>query len=235
MADAWLRDAETLSQRGTRRAASLCILDDVTAPPFDEALRVRMRDHLARFERRREPVADRRLAAVALVVVPDAVGRAAVVLTRRAIGLRKHGGQWALPGGGLDLGETPEIAALRELHEEVGLALPSDHVLGGLDDFPTRSGFVITPVVVWGSAEPLRPDPREVAGAYHVPLTDLLDPANVVTHTIPQSDRPVLALAILGTLIYAPTAAILHQFAEVAVLGKDTRVAHYEQPLFAWR
>jgi 8-oxo-dGTP pyrophosphatase MutT (NUDIX family) len=172
---------------------------------------------------------------VAVVVVPDSAGRAAVVLTRRAMGLRAHGGQWALPGGGLDLGETPEIAALRELHEEVGLALPPDHVLGCLDDFPTRSGFVITPVVVWGSAEPLRPDPREVAGAFHVPLADLLAPANVVTHTIPQSDHPLLALAILGTLIYAPTAAILHQFAEVAVLGKDTRVAHYEQPLFAWR
>lgn len=202
---------------------------------FDETLRAAMRDHLARFERRRASAPDLRPAAVALVVVPDAAGRAAVVLTRRAMGLRKHGGQWALPGGGLDPGETPETAALRELHEEVGLALPPDHVLGCLDDYPTRSGFVITPVVVWGSAEPLHPDPREVAGAYHVPLADLLDPANVVTHTIPQSDRPVLALAILGTLIYAPTAAILHQFAEVAVLGKDTRVAHYEQPLFAWR
>ena len=207
----------------------------MTAPSFDEALRARLRDHLARFERRSEPVGDRRLAAVAVVVVPDAAGRAAVVLTRRAMGLRKHGGQWALPGGGLDPGETPEDAALRELHEEVGLALPPSHVLGCLDDFPTRSGFVVTPVVVWGSAEPLRPDPSEVAGAYHVPLGDLLDPANVVTHTIPQSDRPVLALSILGTLIYAPTAAILHQFAEVAVLGKETRVAHYEQPLFAWR
>jgi 8-oxo-dGTP pyrophosphatase MutT (NUDIX family) len=207
----------------------------VTAPPFDEALRTVMRDHLARFERRRESAAGLRPAAVALVVVPDAAGQAAVVLTRRAMGLRKHGGQWALPGGGLDPEETPETAALRELHEEVGLALPPDHVLGCLDDYPTRSGFVITPVVVWGSAEPLHPDPREVAGAYHVPLADLLDPANVVTHTIPQSDRPVLALSILSTLIYAPTAAILHQFAEVAVLGRETRVAHYEQPLFAWR
>lgn len=194
-----------------------------------------MRDYLSRFERRRASAADLRPAAVALVVVPAAAGRAAVVLTRRAMGLRKHGGQWALPGGGLEPGETPETAALRELHEEVGLALPPDHILGCLDDYPTRSGFVITPVVVWGSAEPLQPDPREVAGAYHVPLADLLDPANIVTHTIPQSDRPVLALALLGTLIYAPTAAILHQFAEVAVLGRETRVDHYEQPLFAWR
>jgi 8-oxo-dGTP pyrophosphatase MutT (NUDIX family) len=164
------------------------------------------------------------------------VGHAAVVLTRRAAGLRRHGGQWALPGGRLDPGETPEAAALRELDEEVGLALPPDHVLGCLDDFPTRSGFVITPIVVWGTAAALlRPDPREVAAAYLVPLEALLDPANLVLQTIPQSDRPVLALSILNTLIYAPTAAILHQLAEVAVLGRDTRVGHYEQPVFAWR
>jgi 8-oxo-dGTP pyrophosphatase MutT (NUDIX family) len=206
------------------------------SPPFDEDLRATLRDHLARFERRSVPAGDRRLAAVALVVVPDAAGRAAVVLTRRAAGLRRHGGQWALPGGRLDPGETPETAALRELDEEVGLSLPPDHVLGCLDDFPTRSGFVITPVVVWGTAaSPLHPDPREVAAVHLVSLESLLAPANLVLQTIPQSDRPVLALSILNTLIYAPTAAILHQFAEVAVLGRETRVGHYEQPVFAWR
>jgi 8-oxo-dGTP pyrophosphatase MutT (NUDIX family) len=204
--------------------------------PFDEALRATLRDHLARFARRSGPAGDRRPAAVALVVVPDAEGHAAVVLTRRAAGLRRHGGQWALPGGRLDPGETPEAAALRELDEEVGLALPPDHVLGCLDDFPTRSGFVITPIVVWGTAAALlRPDPREVAAAYLVPLEALLDPANLVLQTIPQSDRPLLALSILSTLIYAPTAAILYQFAEVGVLGRETRVGHYEQPVFAWR
>ncbi|MEA2602924.1 MAG: hypothetical protein QOF89_3916 [Acidobacteriota bacterium] len=212
------------------------MLGGMTAPAFDETLRAAMRNHLARFESRSLPGGDRRPAAVALVVVPDPSGQAAVVLTRRAAGLRRHGGQWALPGGRLDPGETPEAAALRELDEEVGLSLPPDHVLGCLDDFPTRSGFVITPVVVWGTASsPLRPDPREVAAAYLVALEALLDPANLVLQTIPQSDRPVLALSILNTLIYAPTAAILHQFAEVAVLGRETRVGHYEQPVFAWR
>ncbi|HEX4961731.1 MAG TPA: CoA pyrophosphatase [Thermoanaerobaculia bacterium] len=205
------------------------------SPPFDEALRVTMGEHLAHFGRRSVPAGDRRPAAVAVVVVPEASGEAAVVLTRRAAGLRRHGGQWALPGGRLESGETAEAAALRELNEEVGLALEATHVLGCLDDFATRSGFVITPVVAWGSAEPLRPDSREVAGVYHVPLADLLDPTNLVIQTIPQSDRPVLALAILSTLIYTPTAAILHQFAEVAVLGRETRVGDYEQPVFAWR
>jgi mutator protein MutT len=199
-------------------------------------LREILTGHLARFERRNVPLGDRRPAAVAVVVVPDGEGRAAVVLTLRASGLRRHGGQWALPGGRLDPGETPETAALRELEEEVGLNAPSSHLLGRLDDYPTRSGFVITPVVVWGwGAAPLRANPREVAGIHLVPFAELLDPRSLVLQSIPQSDRPVLALSILGTLIYAPTAAILHQFAEVAVAGRETRVAHYEQPVFAWR
>ena len=204
--------------------------------PLIDSLRETLAGHLARFERRSVPLGDRRPAAVAVVVVPDPEGNASVVLNLRASGLRRHGGQWALPGGRLDPGETPETAALRELEEEVGLTLPADHLLGRLDDFPTRSGFVITPVVVWGSAAaPFRLDPREVAGIYRVPLGDLLDPENLVVQSIPQSDRPVLALSILGTLVYAPTAAVLHQFAEVAVAGRETRVAHYEQPVFAWR
>ncbi|HSN88174.1 MAG TPA: CoA pyrophosphatase [Thermoanaerobaculia bacterium] len=203
---------------------------------FGDALRATLEENLARFARRSVSIEGRHHAAVAVVVMPDAAGQAGVVLTVRASGLRRHGGQWALPGGRLDPGETPEQAALRELEEELGLALPWEHLLGRLDDYPTRSGFVITPVVVWGTASaPLKPDPREVASVHLVPFDDLLAPGTVITHSIPQSDRPVLALSILGTLIYAPTAAVLHQFAEVAVLGREVRVDGYEQPVFAWR
>jgi 8-oxo-dGTP pyrophosphatase MutT (NUDIX family) len=203
---------------------------------FDDDLRSLLRAHLTQFESRNAPMEDRRPAAVAVVVQPDEKGEAAILLTRRAAGLKRHGGQWALPGGRLDPGETPEDAALRELEEEIGLVLPHEHILGRLDDLPTRSGFVITPVVLWGDPDTLlRPDPREVAGVYFVPIADLLDPDNLVLHSIPQSDRPVMALSILGTLIYTPTAAILHQFAEVGVLGRETRVDGYEQPVFAWR
>src|SRR5436309_15652566 len=119
------------------------------SPLFAAPLRETLAGHLARFERRSVPLGDRRPAAVAVVVVPDEDGRAAVLLTRRASGLRRHGGQWALPGGRLDPGETPETAALRELEEEVGLTLPPASLLGRLDDYPTRSGFVIAPVVAW--------------------------------------------------------------------------------------
>jgi 8-oxo-dGTP pyrophosphatase MutT (NUDIX family) len=203
---------------------------------FGDALRSILRENLVRFDRRSVSAGGKRPAAVALVVMPDAAGQAGVVLTVRASGLRRHGGQWALPGGRLEPGETPEQAALRELHEELGLLLPPEHVLGCLDDYPTRSGFIMTPVVVWGTASaPLQPDPGEVASVHLVSFDDLLAPGTVVTHSIPQSDRPVLALAILDTLIYAPTAAVLHQFAEVAVRGREVRVDGYEQPVFAWR
>lgn len=167
--------------------------------------------------------------------MPDARGRATVILTVRASGLRRHGGQWACPGGRRDPGESAEAAALRELEEEVGLALPPEHILGCLDDYPTRSGFVITPVVVWGSAEAvLKPDPREVASIHLVPI-ELLSPGRIVLEPGPESGRPVLALALPQGLLYAPTAAVLYQFSEVALHGRATRVDHYEQPRFAWQ
>jgi 8-oxo-dGTP pyrophosphatase MutT (NUDIX family) len=202
---------------------------------FDAGLRAILLSHLASFERRALPLGGRRAAAVAVVVVPDAQEEAVVLLTVRASGLRRHGGQWACPGGRREPGETAEAAALRELEEEVGLTLPPQHILGGLDDYPTRSGFVITPVVVWGSPAPLRPDPSEVARIDLIPLQDLLAPDAVVLQSIPQSEQPVLALSLSEGLLYAPTAAILYQLIEVAIHGRSTRVAHYEQPLFAWR
>src|SRR5262249_39183349 len=114
---------------------------------FDEGFLARARANLDAFERRGAAVDGRKAAAVAVVLVPDGGGRACFLLTRRAPTLRAHTGQWALPGGRVDVGETPEQAALRELDEEVGLRLPGGASLGLLDDYPTRSGFVITPVV----------------------------------------------------------------------------------------
>ena len=112
----------------------------------------------------------------------------------RAAGLRRHGGQWACPGGRRDPGETPEAAALRELEEEIGLALPPEHVLGCLDDFPTRSGFVITPVVMWSDAPgAFAPDPTEVAEIHLVPLAELDRPGVPHLRRIPESDRQNLA------------------------------------------
>lgn len=207
-----------------------------SALSFTEALRDRARAHLAGFERRTHPPAERRPAAVALVLVADETGRACFLLTRRADKLRAHARQWALPGGRLEPGETAEAAALRELEEEVGLTLEADCVLGVLDDYPTRSGFVITPVVVWcGAAATLTPNPDEVSRVYHVPLEDLERPEVPILISIPESDRPVIQLPILSTLIHAPTAAVIYQMREVVVHGRPTRVDHFEQPVWAWR
>lgn len=172
-------------------------------------------------------------AAVALcVTVADGVPT--LVITRRAAGLRAHAGQWALPGGRLDAGEGPVEGALRELHEEIGLDLGTDRVLGLLDDYVTRSGYVMTPVVCWaGPVDGFAGSEPEVAAVFEVPLADLdVDP---VFETIPESDGPVIKLPLLGGFVHAPTAAVVHQFCRIACRGEVERVAGYEQPVFAWR
>lgn len=204
--------------------------------PLTASLRERVRANLDGFEQRGEPLEGRRAAAVTLTLVDDQDGEACFVLTRRSSRLKDHPRQWALPGGSLDPGESPEQAALRELREEVGLVLEPSAVLGRLDDYPTRSGFVITPVVLWGGAGAgLEPDPAEVAEVYRVRLTELEKPEVPRLRTIPESDRPVISLPIIGHDIHAPTAAVVYQLREVAVHGRGTRVAHFEQPVFAWR
>src|SRR4051812_49907188 len=163
-------------------------------------------------------------------------GGAAFLLCRRASRMRRHAGQWALPGGRVDEGETALDAALRELDEELGLRLEPDSVVGWLDDYPTRSGYVITPVVLWGGADPpLAPAPDEVLAVYRIGLHALRD-SEPRFISIPESDRPVLQLPLGNDLIHAPTAAILFQLRQVGLLGRPgERVDHLEQPVFAWR
>ena len=176
-------------------------------------------------------------AAVALTVSAhsDHAG-ACIYLTLRSDKLRKHAGQFALPGGKLDDDETSQQAALRELSEELGITLPESCVLGLLDDFQTRSGFSITPVVVWNdSNDPLQPNPDEVARCYEIPLDELQ--ADDLIDIDSSASNPIFSInpKSVGTSVYSPTAAIIFQFAKVALAGELTRVNHYEQPAFAWR
>ena len=205
---------------------------------FDASLRDAIADRLDRFDRRRrEDTGELKHAAVAVVVVEsDTPGEAAFLLTKRTPRLRAHGGQWALPGGRLDPGETIEQAALRELEEELGVAAASADILGTLDDYPTRSGYLIAPVVVWipGGVE-VMPNPAEVAAAYRIRCSELFREGSPEIVAIEESDRPIIRLPLPVATVNAPTAAVLYQFREVALAGRDTRVDHFEQPVFAWR
>jgi len=162
--------------------------------------------------------------------------QAAYILTTRATRLSSHAGQRAYPGGRVDPGETVEQAALRELEEEVGLKLDSSRVLGRLDDYATRSGYVITPIVVWGGSHvELKPNPGEVDLIHRIPLNELMRDDAPILETIDESEHPVLKMPLGDEWFAAPSAAIAYQFREVALLGRSTRVAHYEQPHFAWK
>jgi 8-oxo-dGTP pyrophosphatase MutT (NUDIX family) len=207
--------------------------------PFDDTTRRNIAELCADFARlpESEPAPALKRAAVAIVLVEadEPADGTAFVLTRRASSLRSHRGQWALPGGRCDAGETPVTAALRELREELGLALGEQHVLGLLDDYPTRSGYLITPVVLWaGVGAVITPSPDEVASAHRIALSDIERVDAFDFTLIPESTRRVIRFRLGGQLIHAPTAAMIYQFSEV-LAGRDTRVAELEQPVFAWK
>ena len=206
--------------------------------PYDDHFRERVSEHLRRFDRRAIAPDVLTRAAVAITLVGDSAGEASFILTRRPANLRRHAGQWALPGGRCDDGENTIDAARREVEEEVGVSLELDSAVGRLDDFQTRSGFLITPVVFFGPSKPeLRPDPTEVHAAYVVPLKVLDAPGVPTIRESTTSENPLISITIesLGTTIWAPTAALLYQTREVIVHGRSTRVAHFEQPRFAWK
>jgi 8-oxo-dGTP pyrophosphatase MutT (NUDIX family) len=233
---------------------------------FGDELRAQLTANLAQHDRLAIPLDGRRHAAVAVVVVDSndaehgtdhhpfakdrmdhipggdtyeltgsisgTAGGPAVLLTRRNARMRAHAGQWALPGGRVDEGEQPR----RELLEELDLDLPESELLGCLDDYPTRSGYVITPFVFWGGADPaMNPHPDEVLSVHRIAFRELCRSDSPRFVTIPESPRPVVQLPVGGDLIHAPTGAVLVQFRWVAIEGRSERVVDFEQPVFAWR
>jgi 8-oxo-dGTP pyrophosphatase MutT (NUDIX family) len=213
---------------------------------FDNTLRATLARNLGAHVRREQPLDRRRHAAVALVIVdsdPDLhagemighEGGAALLLCRRALRMTRHAGQWALPGGRIEPGETSLETGLRELDEELGIRLESRSLIGWLDDYSTRSGYLITPVVLWGPAHPaLDTADTEVLATYRLSLQTLISAEPRFT-AIPQSDRPVLQLPLGDHLVHAPTGAILFQLRQVGLLGRaGERVDGFEEPAFAW-
>ena len=206
--------------------------------PFGDATRRNIEAACASFARlpdQAAPSALKRAAVVLALTEADQGEDTAFLLTKRASSLRAHRGQWALPGGRCDAGETPVEAALRELDEELALRLSADAVFGLLDDYPTRSGYLITPVVVWAAdSAAIRPNPDEVASVHRIAL-DTIERDEAFDFTaIPESNRRVIRFHHQMSLIHAPTAALIYQFREV-LAGRQTRVTELEQPVFAWK
>ena len=180
---------------------------------------------------------------MAVTVVTGADGPA-VLLTRRADPVRAHSGQFALPGGRTDRWESASDAARRQLVEELGIRLPPEAMLGSLDDYVTRARLVITPVVLWFGERtdsrqfhqtvPEQPSQQaRTADVIAVPFTDLdVEPVFVAGS---EPGRPVIRLPLRGGWLHAPTAAVLHQFREVVLHRRRTRVAHLQQPVYARR
>lgn len=204
---------------------------------YDETMRARVTANLSRFSRAPVTSDGLKRAAVAIALIRDDNGEGAYVLTRRTSKLSSHAGQFALPGGRIDAGETPIEGALRELREEVDLHLEPDAVLGMLDDYQTQSGYLITPIVVWaGPDATLRANPDEVARIHRITFRELNRPDSPEFVDIPESERPVIRL-LMGenNALHAPTAAMVYQFREVGLHGRDTRVGHLGEPVWAWR
>ena len=216
----------------------------------DDKLQTTIRERLRAFPVQAITHDSHHAAAVAVAITDEGLGadlpglpqhatwstQAALILTLRSAQLRSHAGQWALPGGRIDAGETAEQAALRELAEEVNLQLAASAVLGRLDDYATRSGFVITPVVVWaGAAQHITPNPAEVASIHRIPVAEFFRADAPMLERGAHSAHQVLRMPVGTQRIAAPTAAVLYQFREVCIAGRPTRVAHFDQPEFAWK
>ena len=185
--------------------------------------------NLSAFERSASP-SPQRAAAVAVVLL-DNGGAPCVPIFQRPADMRRHASQMALPGGRVHDGESVAECAMRELHEELGLAVEVADELGRLDDFDTRSGFTITPVVYWSDARAadLSPSPTEVAVMFLPTTAELLEAASSA------GAGAEFSMRLPGVEVFAPTAAMLYQFVEVGLRGRKVRVADFYQPPWTHR
>ena len=158
-----------------------------------------------------------RASAVLLPVVERPDGPR-LVMVKKAAELRKHAGQLGFPGGGIESGETPEQAALREAWEEVGLSPDAVEILGALDDDRTYvTSYHIRPLLGWIAQPPhtWRMDPGEVQAVVELPLAEVMRirPASWMETLI--GTVPFLAPRYVfadGTVVWGASARILERF-----------------------
>lgn len=147
---------------------------------------------------------------VALIERDDALS---VLFTRRNDDLTQHAGQVSFPGGGVDPGDSDAIAAaLRETHEEIGIAGERIRPFGYLDAFETISNYCVTPVVAWLAADyEVTLNPREVAEVFEVPLAFFLDASNrrTLRMNFRGKEREIYEYQYGGQRIWGATAAML--------------------------
>lgn len=163
-------------------------------------------------------------AAVLLALIERPAGLH-VLLTRRSAHLRQHAGQISFPGGRMEL-EDPsvEAAALREAHEEVGLAPERVDVIGRLPTYRLHTGYLVHPVVAMVETPGrLRADPGEVEEIFEVPVGFILDPSNHQRRSYYYKGRqePVYAMPYRDYYIWGATAAILREFYLVVSANAD--------------
>jgi len=203
---------------------------------FSEDLRERITSNLKNHPTVTHERVDLRRAAVAVAVAPQENGQSGFILTRRSRNLQTHSHQYALPGGKIDVGETQEQTVLREVHEEIGIRAETNVILGYLDDYVTRSGFIITPIVLWiPDLQNLKPEPGEVDEIFIIGFDELFRPDSPRWVKIPESKKLVLQLPLRNRLIHAPTAALIYQFREIGIQGNLIRTDEIEEPVWAWR
>jgi 8-oxo-dGTP pyrophosphatase MutT (NUDIX family) len=141
-----------------------------------------------------------------------------VLLTQRTAHLRDHAGQISFPGGRVEAeDESPIHTALRETEEEIGLAREHVEILGFLPEYRTGTGFRVTPVVALVTPPfELALDPFEVAEAFEVPLSFLLDPANHKRHSLHYRGalRHFFAMPYGDYFIWGATAGMIRSLTE---------------------
>ena len=149
--------------------------------------------------------------AAVLIAITDRA-EPGVILTIRREHMRTHAGQVAFPGGRIDEGEDALAAALREVHEELGLSPGAVETVGAIEDYRTVTGYIVSPVIgVVPPDLPLYPHEREVADWFEAPLAHLLDPANQHRKSalFQERERHYYEIMWDGRRIWGATAAMI--------------------------